>query len=237
MTSLQRLGGSCAIVVGLSYVLIGITYFLLPSAQRAGGGGPASFYPSYAESPLFARLLNWEFALGSLFAICAVLAVSEAIRSAGEGLARWTANLAIIGFAVNAIDAFRALALQPAFAAAYVAGDASTKASIAATGVTSLDPDGWLVFGAVGAWALASSVLILRTPTFSRVLGYVGVATGVLYWLVVAGNVLGIPVLISVAAGLGGVVAAPIWFIGLGTSMLRGPATALAPSRSATALR
>jgi uncharacterized protein DUF4386 len=226
VNSLRRLGGACAIVLGVSYVLVGITYFLVPDAQRPGMA-IESFYPSYAANPLFARLLNWELALGALFAICAVLAIQDAVRSAAEGLARWTGNLAIIGFAVTAIDGFRALSLQPQIAAGYVAADNSAKAAIAATGVTAIDPDGWLAFGAVGAWALATSVLILRTAAFPRVLGYVGIAVGILYGLVVAGNYLGIPQLIAVAAGLGGVVAAPIWFIGLGSTLLRGSAPAM----------
>jgi hypothetical protein len=226
MNSLQRLGGACAIVLGVSYVLVGITYFLVPEPQKPGAG-LQNFYPSYAASPLFTRLLNWEIALGALFAVGAVLAIQDAVRSAGDGLARWTGNLAIIGFAVAAIDGFRALSLQPQIADAYVAADNSAKAAIAATGVTGIDPDGWLAFGAVGVWALATSVLILRTAAFPRVLGYLGIAVGILYGLVVAGNYLGIPQLIAIAAGLGGVVAAPIWFIGLGATLLRGSGPAM----------
>jgi uncharacterized protein DUF4386 len=231
MNSLQRLGGACAIVLGVSYVLVGITYFLVPDAQRPGMG-LENFYPSYAANPLFVRLLNLELAVGALFAIGAVLAIQDVVRPAAQGLARWTANLAIIGFAVTAINGFRALSLEPRIAEAYVAADSSAKAAIAATGATSIDPDGWLAFGAVGAWALATSFLILRTAAFPRVLAYVGVAVGILYGMVVVGNYFGIPQLIAVAAGLGGVVAAPIWFIGLGSSLLRGsaPATAGVPT-------
>jgi len=236
MNSMQRLGGACAIVVGISYILIGLTYFLLPVAQQPGQPvGP--FLASYAENPTFTRLLWWELALGAIFAVAAVLAIQDSVRQGGEALARWTGNLAIIGYAVTALTSFRALALQPDIAAAYVAADASAKTAIAATGITQLDPEGWLTFGAVGVWALTSSVLMLRTTAFPRMLGYVGIAVGVLYMLIVAGQVLAIQSLIAVAAGLGGVVAAPIWFIGTGISLRRGETAQTAPARSPAAIR
>ncbi len=228
MASLRRIGAACAVALGVSYVLVGITYFLLPVAQRGGPSSDlATVLPSVAENPTFFRLLNWEFALGALFAIGAVLAISEAVRPSGEGWARWTANLAVIGFAVTAIDSFRAVSVSERIAAAYVAGDAATKAAIAARPL-SLDPQGWLGFGVVGVWVAVTSALALRGRALPAPLGYLGFAVAVLYWLVVAGNVLRAPELIAIAAGLGGVVAAPIFFIGIGLSLLRERAPAMA---------
>jgi hypothetical protein len=218
--STQRLGGACAIVAGLSYVLVGITYFLLPSAQRPTERS-AIFLPSYAENPIFTRLLNWEFALGALFAIGAVIAITDLVRPQSDGLARWTGNLAILGFAVTAVTGFRALALQPRIAAAYVAADASAKTAIATNSNPSLDPEGWLGFGVVGVWVLVASALALRGNALPRSIAYVGIAAGVLYMFVVAGYVTGNEMLIAVAAGIGGVIAAPIWFVGIGITLLR----------------
>jgi hypothetical protein len=43
--------------------------------------------------------------------------------------------------------------------------------------------------------------------------------------------------LIAVSAGLGGVVAAPIWFIGIGIALRRGELRQTAPMRSAAGIR
>jgi len=232
--NMQRLGGACAVVVGISYVLAGVTYFLLPAAQRPTAPIPA-FLVSYAADPTFTRVLFWELSLGALFAICVVLALSDVLRPAGEGLARWTSTLALAGFAVTALNGFRALALQPDIAAAYVSADAAAKTAIAATAQTQIDPDGWFGFGVVGAWALAAGVLALRTG-LPRALGYLGVLVGIAYWSVLAGNVLNIEVLTMVGAGVGGVILAPIWFIGIGLWMRRTDA-APAMARAAVPMR
>jgi hypothetical protein len=235
MNGMQRLGGACAIVVGISYVLAGVTYFLLPVAQRPSGR-IADFLVSYAQDPTFTRLLFWELALGALFAICVVLALSDILRPAGEAWVRWMSTLAIVGFAVTAVNSFRALSLQPLIASAYVSADATAKTAIAATAQTQIDPDGWLGFGVVGAWALTAGVLMLRTSALPRALGYVGVAVGLAYWSLVAGNVLDIEVLTMIGAGLGGVILAPIWFIGIGLA-LRRAAGAPAMARAAAPVR
>lgn len=236
MNGMQRLGGACAIVVGISYILVGVTYFLLPPAQRPGAS-IASFLASYAQDPTITRLLFWELAVGALFAICVVLALADILRAGGEGWARWMSNLAIIGFAVTALNSFRSLSLQPVVAAAYASADATTKTAIAATAQTQIDPDGWLGFGVVGAWALTAGVLMLRTSALPRVLGYVGIAVGIAYWSVLAGNVLNVELLTSIGAGVGGVILAPIWFIGMGISLRRGSVPAVAPARLGAPIR
>ena len=122
-------------------------------------------------------------------------------------------------------------------AAAYASADATTKTAIAATAQTQVDPEGWLGFGVVGAWAITAGVLILRTSALPHVLGYVGIAVGIAYWSVLAGNVLNVELLTLVGAGLGGVILAPIWFIGIGISLRRGTAPAVAPSRLGAPIR
>ena len=166
--SVQRIGGACAVVVGLSYVLVGITYLLLPNEQRPESPS-ATFLPSYAANPTFARLINWETALGALFAVGAVMAITELVREAGPGLARWTGNLAVIGFAATAISGFRALAVQPLMASSYVAADASAKAAIVANANPNLDPDGWLAFGVVGVWAPGARERASSTAQLCRI--------------------------------------------------------------------
>ena len=219
--TLSKLGGTCAILLGISYIVVGITYVLLPAEQRAGGD-PAKFLPSFAQSPTLLTIQYWAFALGAVLALAAVPAISESVRSASEGWVRWTSNLAFLGFAVTAIDTFRMLGLQPVRAAAYVAGDTATKAVLAAPGyLAGLDVQGWLGFGGVGLWVLVVSWLVLRGSTWPKPLAYLGIAVAILYWLVVAGLALGVETLVAVAAGVGGIIGAPIWYIWAGLTLRR----------------
>ena len=221
--SIVKLGGICAVIVGILYVLVGITYLLLPEAQK---GGPeiedfAKILLSVSQDPILTILLYVEFALIGVIAFAAVPAISGLVQTVNEGWARWTRNLAYLGFAVLAISYFRAIALVPWRAAAYAAGDASTRAAIAGSGSFLVDPHGWLSFGAVGLWFLVVNILALRGGLLPKLLGIIGIVGAILYGLVVAGNVTGIVILSMIAAGLGGIIVAPIWFIWIGVRLSR----------------
>jgi hypothetical protein len=160
------------------------------------------------------------FSLGSLLAIAAVQAISDCVRSGNEGWVRWTSTLAIIGFAVNAIDSFRRIAMDPARATAYVTGDAAVKAALNVPGATvGLDPGAWLRFGAVGLWILIVSIQILRTGTFPRLLAYVGIALTIADWLIAASNSLNIQLFTAIISGVGLIILAPIWYVWLGLKL------------------
>ena len=212
--TLHNLGGLCSILLGISYILVGILYLLLPADQKSAPDDLA-FYTSVAQSPGLLRVYYLMFALGAILALGAVPAISESVRSLHEGWVRWTTNLAFLGFAVTAIDFFRVWAIQIYRAEVFVKGDASTRAAIDATS-QSLDPQGWLGFGAVGAWVLVVSLLALQGSIWPRTLSYLGIAVAILYWLVVVSFVFNIGILLSIVAGLGGVILAPIWYIRVG---------------------
>jgi hypothetical protein len=212
---LSKFGGICSILVGISYIVIGITFLLGPVEQRPGSDS-AAFLISFAQTPLMSILMYWAFALGAVFAIAAVLAVSEMVLTLSEGWVRWTSNLAIIGFAVTALNNFRSLGYYPTMAATYATGDAVTKAAIEASQyVFDLDPNGWLIFGGVGLWFLVVNLLALSGNSWPKILSYVGIAGAIAYWLVVAGYVFQIYIFISVAAAAS-IVIAPIWYIWAG---------------------
>jgi Domain of unknown function (DUF4386) len=213
--TLGRLGGICSSLLGILYLLIGITYLLLPAEQKQGAATDV-FLTSFAQNPTTQIIQFWLFALSGLIGIAVVLAVSENVRSGNEGWVRWTSNLAILGFAVVAINNFRSLGFQPGLAAAYLTGDAVTRTVIEFGGPFSLDPQNWLGFGAVGLWVLVVSLLALRAGTWPKLLSYAGMATAVAYWLVVAGAILNQETLITIAAALGGIILAPIWYIWTG---------------------
>jgi hypothetical protein len=216
--SLNKLGGTCSILLGISYIVVAVIYLLLPPEQQdAAGIPPEIFLESLAQNPALYIAGGLVFALGSLLGVAAVLAISESVRSANQGWVRWTRTLAIIGFAVNAIDSFRRVSLDSARAVAYVKGDAIVKAVLAApSALPGLDPQAWLRLGAVGLWVLVISLLALRGGTWPKSLAYLGIAVTIVYWLIVASNFLQIQSFTAIVAGVGLVILTPLWYIWLG---------------------
>jgi hypothetical protein len=221
-TTLSKLGGTCSILVGATFLAFVVLALLLPPEQLDTCGCPARFLTTTAhDSTLF--LVSYALlALYSVFAIAAVLAISETVRSANEGWVRWTSTLAIIGFAVTTINEVQRIALDPAKAAAYVHGDAAVRAALTVPGeVGSLDPQNWLRFGAVGLWVLVVSLLALRGGRWPKPLAWVGIGLGLVYWLFVVGEVAPIPSLFAIVAGVGALLFGMIWFIWLGLRLRR----------------
>lgn len=162
------------------------------------------------------------FALGSLFAIAAVLAIAASVRSANAGWVMWTTTLAIIGTAVNAVDAIRRVSLDPARATAYVQGDAAVKAALTVPGaLQGVDPQAWLKAGVFGVWVLVVSLLALRGGTWPKVLAFVGIGVAIVAWLTVVGEVAQTQSLFVILAGAGGIIVIPLWYIWLGLRLRR----------------
>jgi hypothetical protein len=232
--SLGKLGGTCSILLGLSYIVVGISYLLLPAEQRALGD--VEFLASFAASPAMLTLQWWAFALGGVVGIAAVLAISRSVQAANEGWVAWTTStLAIVGFVLTTLDKLRSSEYWSFSAAAYnaAADDAARAQVVEQSGLFGLDVNGWFGFGAVGLWVLVVSLLALRTGALPKLLTYAGLGVTAAYWLVVLRFVLGVEPLIAIAAGLGGVVLAPIWFIWNGLR-LRGAMPAIRAMQAAT---
>jgi hypothetical protein len=218
--SVNRLGGVCSIMVGVLYVLIGVTFLLVPADQQ-GGANPedlARFLPSFHQNPTAMTLLYCEFAVGAVLAFAAVPAISGLVRTVNEGWARWTGNLAIFGFAVVAIYYFQMLAIAPGRAAAFVSGDASTKAALIVP--RGVDPQFLLRYGLIGFWMFAVNLLALKAGKLPKILAVVGIVAAVLYWLLAANDLLGVASsLRPIIAVAGGMITAPIWFIWVGVKL------------------
>ena len=219
---LVKLGGTCSILVGISYIVVGITFMLGPAAQKPGVNS-ADFLISFAQNPLMSILMYSAFALGGIFAIAAVLAISEMMLPVSEGWVRWTSNLAVIGFAITALNYFRYLGFYPTMAATYATGDAATKIATEATHFSvDLDPHGWLAFGTVGLWILVVNLLALRGNSWPKILCYIGIVGAIAYWLVIAGNVFQMYLLNSIAAAAA-IVIGPVWYIWIGLRLQKEP--------------
>jgi hypothetical protein len=232
-SSVSRVGGICAILLGIVSTLGGITYLLLPAEQRLGVSG-AQLLPSYAANPALLNLISFELALIGIFGLAIVPAISQLVQSENEGWVRWTSSLAYLGYAVSAVENLLTIGRLPSIAAAYVAGDASTKAALAVTWRSSLDPQGWFAFAAIGVWIVVISLLALRSMVLPAPLAYLGILVGIVQVLVPLSFLLDAPALLIVEAVVQPFVT--IWYIWTGFVVLRSTPASLTSSEYPSAL-
>ncbi|HSM57655.1 MAG TPA: hypothetical protein VK879_15995 [Candidatus Sulfomarinibacteraceae bacterium] len=218
--SVSKLGGTCAILVGISYVFVGIFHTLSPMEHRISSG-PELFLPAIASGFSFSTLVGWSFALGALCALAAIPAIADQFRELDHEWIDWMRNLALLGYAITAVNEFTIFVSWPSIATAYVEGEAAIRAALAAQPLLPLDPQGWLLYGAVGAFVFVVSFLALRSEALPKPLSYIGLAAGMMFWLALLGFILDSETLISIGAGLGAVILVPIWYIWVGLRLRR----------------
>lgn len=231
---LSDLGGSCALLMALTYVAVGITYLFLPRDLKVVGmGDPAVYYPALLKDPTPALMLDWETAVMGLLGVAIVLAVSaRVLHELSNGWIVYTGFLALFGFALEALDSLRGTVFHLSRAEAWVHGDASTRAAIGATRLT-LDYYGWFAFGAVGLWILAVSVPRISSEPAASGLGYLGVALAIGNELLVLGWTFGVVSLIDLGVFLGALTGIP-WFTWMGLELRRAATPHAMPAAAAT---
>jgi hypothetical protein len=212
--SLFKLGGACAILLGIVDALSGITYLLLPADQRLGVPA-ARILPSIAQGAPLLKLQILELALIGVLGLAVVPAFSELFAARNEGWVRWTGNLALLGFAVAAVSNLFSYARLPAIASAFVAGDAATKAALVPIWRSTLDLYGVWNDGVIGVWILTLSLVALGGILFPRILAIIGILAGISLLLIPLAFFIKIPSLFLVAAILGGLLST-IWMIWAG---------------------
>jgi Domain of unknown function (DUF4386) len=212
--SLFRLGGWCAILLGIVGILADITYVLLPADQRLGVPA-AKILPSIAQGSTLLNLQFLELTLLAILGLAAVPAISEMFRSGHEGWVRWTSNLAMLGYAVSAVSSFFTFGRLPNLAKAFAAGDPSTQAALIPVWRSTFDLHGLWGYGMVGVWVLVISLIALQGTRFPKGLSYLGVVLGICYGLIPAAFVFKLPALFLVAAIPAGIVHAA-WYLWTG---------------------
>ncbi len=230
--NMARLGAICGAMASLGYIALAIIYFMLPGNQRPGGGYSEGVF--LKTGPQGYQLLlgeMWAISLSAIFAIGAIIAVSEYMRRHNEGLVRYTSTLAIIGCAVLAVTYLLDQWHTPQLLEGYQHLDASGKAVLDVIGTRHLDPQAMWGFGMVGVWFLVVNGLGLQKKVIPRWLGYAGLVVGVAYLCVTVGRITVTADFIKVAASVGGVVG-PIWYIGMGLHLLSTAQDATTPERA-----
>ena len=222
--SVLKVGGTFAILLGIAKFVATVAYFIVPPEQRLDVPG-VQLLPSVAKDSTVLFLIFWLEAFAGVVGLGVVPAVSRLVRDKSEGWVRWAGALATVGFAVSAVGYLLTIARLPTIAAAYVKGDASTQAALAAVWKSSPDLLGFWGYGAIGIWILIVSLLLLRGGPLPKTLNTVGVLLAV--------DALGVPVaqllksgsLIAIIAAAGAVLV-PVWCIWIGLTLRRSASAA-----------
>ena len=219
--SVLKFGGISAFVVGILYLLVGATHFLLPRSQLRGAGGvDSSFFVSLAKTSLVFEVHYWIVALLALFGIAVLLAYFELLRPHRTGILCWSAVVGVIGAALSIVD-FAFVAVEvPRIAERFVDSKLEIQSALLMMGMPHLDPC-FLAWGLGGVWAIASNCTALRHKLIPPLLGYLGILGGVLFELVFLGAALQSPTLVDISVGLGGFFVGPIWYIWMGFVLRR----------------
>lgn len=217
-SSVAHVGGIFAILTGLMYVVVGIT-FLLDSAT---GDTQREFLEALSAAPLPHLANHIAFGLIGVFMLAAVPAISSESGEEHAGWMKYFTTLALFGFAVTALGDFQTLGFHLKQIDALRGADSTARVAVVeASRYSSLDPLDVITFGAAGFWIFFTSIFALQARRWPRLLGVAGLVFGGAYWLVAVGTITGLGLLTAIAAALGGVLAAPIWLIWLGVRLRR----------------
>lgn len=235
-SSLARVGGLAGIAVAAMSILYAVAYLIItPPEQR--GRDAAAFFTSFAANPTGRQLANLCFVFSGVLGPFVVAAVSERLRPANEGWARWSLVVGIVAQLAVGVHGFYNFVLMPISAGLYNSGDTATKAAIAVafSAPAPFDPKELFAFGFTGLWALVLGLLTLRGADLPRWLGYVALIAGIDMLLLFLADVAGVGTLILLTGGLASLILGPALWLGTGLTLLRGAgATAAARSEVST---
>lgn len=226
--SILKWGGYASLLMAVGFMLIGVLITIDP-VERVRG---EAFWQVFIQQPWFNLSWRWTFVVVSLLTLAVIPAFSAYVRFADgkwDGLWHYMTVLAYVGAASGALEWLRNLKMVEPFLEAYRTGDQMAQIAAKTTAIGSIDPEGYFRYGGIGLWYIVMCVMALHANKLSRLVAYAGIASGIGYIttlvfgitdtiIMVGGTPLSVQAL---AAMVSGVVAAPIFHIGLGLLLLR----------------
>ncbi len=215
--SMAKLGNYLSMLAGFTLLIFGLTYLLRPEDQQGSsiGENADDYFSSLADDSVLFSLSFWAFGLSAIFAIGAFMALSDLVSGENKGIVGYISVLGIIGYASLMIVIFTALAREPELADAYMDMDTGGQTVVEAYGTVSIDP--WFIvqFGLIGLWVFGLNWLAFKGGQLPKNLSIIGMAAGFAYWLASISFIIDSPILRIIAAGVGGIILAPIYFFWL----------------------
>jgi hypothetical protein len=201
VSAFERFAGLCAILAALSGLLYSVSFIII--ARRA---------------PALGGLLSALFLMaGGLLSAPALLGLYLRLRAAEAGFALFALGLGLAGALGAAIHGGYDLANAINAPVINAASEANLPSQV--------DPRGLLTFGIAGLSVLIFAWLIGQGAGFSRSLGLLGYALGLLLVVVYLGRLIVLQPtnpLLLIPALLVGFILNPVWYLWLGLGLLRG---------------
>ena len=214
-----RVGSISSLIVGILYILVGATHFLLPLDQLRGGRGiNEAFFLSLADHSLVFSVHYWLVVLLSLFSIAVILAFFKIISSPHKAIVLWVTVIGLIGTALSIVDFASVGVKAPRIAQQFSSYNSSEKLVALITGLPHVDPC-FLSWALIGIWALVCNWVALKNKLLPKTLCYIGIFGSCLYILVFLGSAVQKQLIVDIAVGLGGLIIAPIWYIWFGLAI------------------
>jgi len=73
----SNLGGNCTILAGITYIIVGITYFTIPANQWPNIAPLNEFHASVPEAPSLLQIKYWSFAFAELMGLTVVISANR----------------------------------------------------------------------------------------------------------------------------------------------------------------
>ena len=218
-----NIGGYCAIAAGIAYVIVGIAYFNLPEIQRGTSDFSkfAEYLTSVAADSTMLQLQYWCFSIAAFMGLAVIIAAKRYIKDSSEDILDWASVLGLIGYGVMCTNFVRLAYLLPQRAQRFAEGGEQLQQAMLGANALPLDPTGILGFGFVGFWFLILNYLARDRDNFPNELAYIGIIGGILHIFVPMGTIINQQILVAIAAGLGGIVLGPIWYIWFGITLTK----------------
>jgi hypothetical protein len=214
-----RVGWISSLAVGILYILVGGTHFLLPLDQLRGGRGiNEAFFLSLADHSLIFSVHYWLVVLLSLFSIAVILAFFKIVSPAHMGIALWVTVMGLIGAALSIVDFASVGVKAPRIAQQFSSFSESEKLTAIIAGLPHVDPC-FLSWALLGIWGLVCNGFALKNKLLPGTVCYVGIIGSCLYILVFLGSVVQKQLIVDIAVGVGGLIIAPIWYIWFGLAI------------------
>ena len=213
----KRAGAILAFIIGVLYLVYGIAFFLIPTG---GAQDYTIVLPAYTATPAPYVVFSIAAALIAVLGLGFARVVSRHVGTKRFFLLRWIASLAMLGFAVEAVDQIRSLGILSRASVLYSSFSETMRESvIASQHLRYIDNTALFRFGFVGVWFIVLNLYALKRGRLALIPSVLGIIGGVLMCLAMAGSFGGIDVLMTVGAGAA-VIIGPIWYIWTGMILL-----------------
>lgn len=210
-----------AITMGVASIIGGVTHFLMPRSQlHMASGLKPDFFESLSQASRAFKLHYWAMMIASLSGAAVVVGAGMALGIKEGFLLVILRAGAAFGFMVTALSFGLMLKHALRLTDAWPGLSDGARDAVKAGGLPNLDPWGVFSFVLVGLWFIVFNVTAVSAGALPVWLGIIGCAGGVSFLSVFVGMVLHVGILVDISAGLGCVIVAPIWNIGLAWILL-----------------